>query len=284
MFASKELYNISTFFKEETATKFFESTSFGRFGVKEDITDRKKLITDLTEAKSRAEESDRLKTAFLQNISHEIRTPMNAILGFIELLQEPDTTGDEQKEYIEIIEKSGNRMLTTINDIINVSKIEAGIVSIQLSDIDLVQTINEIVGLFRPEVEKKGMRIIAETPQFIENFIVKSDFDKVFAIFTNLVKNSIKYSIEGTITVGFIKRATVVECFVKDTGIGIPEDKQDAIFERFTQADSNSKRSLEGAGLGLSIVQGYVNLLGGKIYLKSEPGVGSKFIFELQLK
>ncbi|MDD2280310.1 MAG: PAS domain S-box protein [Bacteroidales bacterium] len=253
-------------------------------GVKEDITDRKKLITDLIEAKERAEESDRLKTAFLQNISHEIRTPMNGILGFIELLQEPDTSGEEQKEYIEIIEKSGNRMLTTINDIINVSKIEAGIVSLQLSKVDIVQIVNDVANFFRPEIEKKGMKIITDMPHFEKNTTIESDFDKVFAIFTNLVKNAIKYSIEGTITVGFIKRDTIVECFVKDTGIGIPTERQSTVFERFTQADMNSKRSSEGAGLGLSIVKGYINLLGGRIYLQSEPGIGSKFTFELPLK
>lgn len=252
--------------------------------VKEDITDRKNLITDLIAAKERAEESDRLKTAFLQNISHEIRTPMNGILGFIELLQEPDVSGDEQKEYIKIIEKSGNRMLSTINDIINVSKIEAGIVSLQLSEFDIRKTVTDIVNFFRPEVEKKGIKLVTDIPHFEVNTILESDVDKVYAIYSNLVKNSIKYSIEGTIAVGFTIRDKVVECFVKDTGIGIPFDRQKNVFERFIQADVNSKRSTEGAGLGLSIVKGYVKLLGGIIYLKSEPGVGSKFTFELPLK
>ncbi|EKD32336.1 MAG: Sensor protein [uncultured bacterium] len=252
--------------------------------VKEDITDRKKLITDLIAAKERAEESDRLKTAFLQNISHEIRTPMNGILGFIELLQEPDVSDDEQREYIRIIEKSGSRMLSTINDIINVSKIEAGIVSLQLSEFDIGKTVIDIVNFFRPEVEKKGIKLITDIPHFEVNTILESDIDKVFAIYSNLVKNSIKYSIEGTITVGFARREKVVECFVKDTGIGIPQERQKNIFERFIQADVNSKRSTEGAGLGLSIVTGYVKLLGGIIYLQSEPGVGSKFTFELPLK
>lgn len=252
--------------------------------VKEDITDRKNLITDLIAAKERAEESDRLKTAFLQNISHEIRTPMNGILGFIELLQEPDVSDDEQKEYIKIIEKSGNRMLSTINDIINVSKIEAGIVSLQLSEFNIGKTVIDIVNFFRPEVEKKGIKLVTDIPHFEVDTVLESDIDKVFAIYSNLVKNSIKYSIEGTITVGFTRREKVVECFVKDTGIGIPQDRQKNVFERFIQADVNSKRSTEGAGLGLSIVKGYVKLLGGIIYLQSEPGVGSKFTFELPLK
>ncbi|HBY01172.1 MAG TPA: hybrid sensor histidine kinase/response regulator, partial [Rikenellaceae bacterium] len=152
------------------------------------------------------------------------------------------------------------------------------------SEFDIGKTVIDIVNFFRPEVEKKGIKLITDIPHFEVNTILESDIDKVFAIYSNLVKNSIKYSIEGTITVGFARREKVVECFVKDTGIGIPQERQKNIFERFIQADVNSKRSTEGAGLGLSIVTGYVKLLGGIIYLQSEPGVGSKFTFELPLK
>lgn len=250
-------------------------------GVKEDITDRKKLIGDLITAKEKAEESDRLKTAFLQNISHEIRTPMNSILGFIELLQEPDTSGEERQEYIGIIEKSGHRMLGTINDIINISKIEAGIMSVQINTIELASVVNEVTGMFRPEAEKKGMHIQSELPELNDKTTIESDYEKVFAIFTNLVKNAIKYSNHGTITVGYVSHPNSVECFVKDTGIGISKEIQSAIFERFTRAEVHSRRSVEGAGLGLSIVKGYLQLLGGSIYLQSEPGEGSKFTFEL---
>jgi signal transduction histidine kinase len=209
---------------------------------------------------------------------------MNSILGFIEMLQEPETSGEERQEYIEIIEKSGNRMLGTINDIINISKIEAGIMSVQISKFDLSSVVIEITNIFRPEAEKKGMRVVSELPEYDEKTFIESDYEKVFAIFTNLVKNAIKYSNHGTITVGYICNSDSVECFVKDTGIGISKEIQSAIFERFTQAEIHSKRSVEGAGLGLSIVKAYLHLLGGTISLHSEPGMGSMFSFELPLK
>ncbi len=253
-------------------------------GVKEDITDRKKLINDLIMAKEKAEESDRLKTAFLQNISHEIRTPMNSILGFIELIQDEDITGDERKEYIEIIEKSGNRMLSTINDIINISKIEAGIVSLNTQPVDMRGLIYEVAGTFRPEAEKKGILITTDVPSIEQKSIFEGDQEKIFAIFVNLVKNAIKYSTHGTITIGFSFTKELIRCFVKDTGIGISMEKQNLIFERFTRIDGIASKNIEGAGLGLSIVKGYLTLMGGEISLFSEPGIGSTFVFTIPLK
>jgi signal transduction histidine kinase len=172
-------------------------------------------------------------------------------------------------------------MLGTINDIINISKIEAGIMSVQITKIDLASVVNEITGMFRPEAEKKGIHIVSELPGINDKTTIESDYEKVFAIFTNLVKNAIKYSNHGTITVGYVSAPANVECYVKDTGIGISQDIQSAIFERFTRAEVHSRRSVEGAGLGLSIVKGYLQMLGGSIYLQSEPGEGSKFTFEL---
>lgn len=240
------------------------------------------MIGDLIEAKERAEESDRLKTAFLQNISHEIRTPMNSIMGFIELLQDPDTTGDESREYIEIIEKSGNRMLGTINDIINISKIEAGIVSLSIGEVDMKGLLYEIAGVFKPEVDKKGMHIITDIPDSSQKDIIKGDQEKIYAIYSNLVKNAIKYSYEGTITIGYRIFRDHAECFVKDTGIGISKEKQEKIFERFTRIEES--KSVEGAGIGLSIVKGYLDLMNGKISLNSIPGEGSEFIFTIPFR
>jgi len=251
--------------------------------VKEDITDRKKLITQLIFARDKAEESDRLKTSFLQNISHEIRTPMNGIIGFIELLKDPGITGEEQNVYFNIIEKSSQRMLNTINDIIDISKIEAGVVMVKNSAVSVHQTVSDIVCFFRPEVEKKGLAINLCLDKSAENLTIISDLEKIYAILTNLIKNAIKYSVTGSITVGATKREKYVEFFVEDTGIGIPKEKIDKIFERFIQAESDSIRSHEGAGLGLSIVKAYINLLGGVIHVNSEPGVGSKFTFVIPL-
>ncbi len=247
--------------------------------VKEDITDRKKLITQLIVARDKAEESDRLKTSFLQNISHEIRTPMNGIIGFIELLKDPDITGEEQTVYFNIIEKSSQRMLNTINDIIDISKIEAGIVMVKNSIVSVQQLVSDVVCFFRPEVEKKGLKIDLSLDPSVENLTIVSDLEKLYAILTNLIKNAIKYSNTGNITVGAVKKEKYVEFFVEDKGIGIPKEKIDKIFERFIQAESESMRSHEGAGLGLSIVKAYINLLGGVIHVDSEPGVGSKFKF-----
>jgi len=251
--------------------------------VKEDITDRKKLITQLIVARDKAEESDRLKTSFLQNISHEIRTPMNGIIGFIELLKDPDITGEEQSIYFNIIEKSSQRMLNTINDIIDISKIEAGVVSVKNSIVSVQQIVSDIVCFFRPEVEKKGLKIILNLDQSAESLTIISDLEKLYAILTNLIKNAVKYSIKGNITVGAVKKEKYVEFFVEDNGIGIPKEKINKIFERFIQAESESMRSHEGAGLGLSIVKAYINLLGGVIHVDSEPGVGSKFTFVIPL-
>lgn len=252
--------------------------------VKEDITDRKQLISDLIEAKEKAEESDKLKTSFLQNISHEIRTPMNSIMGFIELLQDPDTTGEEMKEYIEIIEKSGQRMLGTISDIINISKIEAGVVTLSIEKIELSGMIYEVSGIFKPEAEKKNIKIITDIPKLNEKQIIEGDQEKIYAVFSNLVKNSIKYSSQGTITIGFRMQKEYAECFVNDTGIGISKNKQERIFERFTRIEESNMESVEGAGLGLSIVKGYLDLMGGKISLVSEPGKGSSFMFQIPIK
>jgi len=251
--------------------------------VKEDITDRKILINQLIEARDKAEESDRLKTSFLQNISHEIRTPMNGIMGFIELLKDPDITGEEQNLYFDVIEKSSHRMLSTINDIIDISKIEAGVVTVKKSTIYINQIVADVVTFFRLEIENKGMKINLHLDQSVKNLTINSDFEKIYATLSNLIKNAIKYSIKGEINVSAAKKIHFVEFCIEDTGIGIPKDKLDKIFERFIQAESESIRTYEGAGLGLSIVKAYIELLGGVIYVESEPGIGSKFTFTIPL-
>jgi len=236
---------------------------------------------ELLKAKEQAEESDRLKSAFLANMSHEIRTPMNGILGFAELLKEPGLTGMEQQDYIRIIEKSGVRMLNIINDIVDISKIEAGLMKLEIQESNVNEQILDIYTFFKPEVETKGMILSFNTPLPKEDAILKTDREKVYAILTNLVKNSIKYSNTGTIEIGYNKRNGDLEFYVKDTGIGIPDDRQDAIFERFIQADIPDEWAQQGAGLGLSITKAYVEMLGGKIRVASQVGVGSTFYFTL---
>jgi len=236
-------------------------------------------------AKERAEQSDRLKSAFLANMSHEIRTPMNGILGFSELLKEPGLTGYQQQEYITIIEKSGARMLNIINDIVDISKIEAGFMEINIKESNINEQIDFIHTFFKPEMDRKGIQFFSKKSLPLEESAIHTDREKLYAILTNLVKNAIKYTDEGSIVFGYILKTEsqikVLEFFTKDTGIGIPKHRQDAIFERFIQADITDKMARQGAGLGLSISKAFVELLGGKIWVVSEEGKGSTFYFTL---
>lgn len=253
--------------------------------ITEDITQKKQLLEDLITAKEKAEESDKLKTAFLANMSHEIRTPMNGILGFAELLKEQDLASEIQQKYIHIIEKSGARMLNIINNIVDISKIEAGLMEITLIDSDVNEQIDYIYNFFKPEVEAKGMQLFFRKHYSDHKAIIKTDQEKLYAIFTNLVKNAIKYSYQGYIEFGYYpeqdKNAKSMVFYVKDTGIGIHPDKIGIIFDRFRQVSEGKNRHFEGAGLGLSITKSYVEMLGGKIWVESEEGVGSCFCFTL---
>jgi PAS domain S-box-containing protein len=239
---------------------------------------------ELIGAKEKAEESDRLKSAFLANMSHEIRTPMNGILGFADLLKEPELTGEERQEYIGIIEKSGLRMLNIINDLIDISKVESGQMEIYYSEMNINEQIEYIYNFFKPEVQKKGMQILAQTDLPVEAAIIRTDREKLYAILTNLVKNAIKYSDTGTINIGYKLKDLHLEYYIKDTGIGIPHNKREVIFDRFIQADISDKKAFQGAGLGLAISKSYVEMLGGHIWVESEEGVGSTFYFTIPYK
>ncbi|MDD3162404.1 MAG: PAS domain-containing sensor histidine kinase, partial [Bacteroidales bacterium] len=249
--------------------------------VMDDVTEKKRMINELIIAKDRAEESERLKSAFLANMSHEIRTPMNGILGFAELLKEPDLTGEEQQQYIAIIEESGARMLNIINDIISISKIESGLMKVNIQPSNINDQIEFIYTFFKPEVERKGMTLSCTYTLPSEKSILLTDKEKVYAILINLVKNAIKYSEKGSIDFGYTKKGDFLEFYVKDTGMGIPKERQEAIFERFIQADITDQSALQGAGLGLSIAKAYIEMLGGDLWVESEVGKGSTFYFTL---
>ena len=249
--------------------------------VKEDITDRKKLIESLNIALRKAEESDKLKSAFLANMSHEIRTPMNGILGFASLLKEPNLTGKDHEEFIHIIEKSGARMLNIINDLIDISKVEAGQMELVLTKTDLNNQLEFLYNFFMPEARKKGLDLIVHCKLSKGKSIVHTDREKIYAILTNLIKNALKFTYNGSIEFGCEEVNDKIQFFVRDTGIGISQAKHNLIFERFVQADLKLSRGYEGAGLGLSISKAYVEMLGGEIWLNSNDGDGSCFYFTI---
>ncbi len=255
-------------------TKYYE-------GFVIDITERKKSVEDLIKAKDKAEESDRLKSAFLANMSHEIRTPMNGILGFADLLKEPHLSDEKQQYYISIIEKSGIRMLNIINNIISISKIESGTMEVYISETNINEQLDYIYTFFKPEVEQKSLNLSYKNTLHDNHAYISSDKEKLYGILTNLVKNAIKFTDRGSIEFGYNLKDNYLIFYVKDTGIGVPTKRQEAIFDRFIQADIEDKRAFQGAGLGLSISKAYVEMLGGKMWLESKEGKGSTFYFTI---
>lgn len=243
--------------------------------------EKQQILEELVRAKEKAEESDRLKSAFLANMSHEIRTPMNGILGFSSLLKEPGLTGDQQMEYINIIEKSGARMLNIINDIIDISKIESGLMKIDMVMSNVNEQTEFVFNFFKPEAEAKDIHLELTNGLAFSKAVIHTDREKLFAIIINLVKNAIKFTLSGTIEFGYVLKNGMLEFFVKDTGIGIPKERISAIFERFIQADIADVMARQGAGLGLAITKAYVEMLGGHIWVESEEGKGSVFYFTI---
>ncbi|MBU0486450.1 MAG: PAS domain-containing protein [Bacteroidetes bacterium] len=222
-----------------------------------DVTEHKRAEEALLREKEKSEEGDRLKSAFLANLSHEIRTPMNGILGFASLLRDPDVSVEKQRKYIDIIENSGKRLLSVINDIVDISKIEAGQMEISISETDISRELEDICAFFIPEAEKKGVQLLLEMNLSPDRTIVNTDKVKIYAILSNLVKNAIKFTQHGSILIGCsvndVRMPTELEFFVKDTGVGIAAGQQKVIFERFRQSSESLSRNYEGAGLGLSI-------------------------------
>lgn len=253
-------------------------------GVKEDITEKKQMINDLVEAKEKAEESDRLKSSFLANMSHEIRTPMNGILGFLDVLQNEDLSDAQRKHYLSIVRKGGNRLLSTINDIIEISRLEAGQVSLNETSIDVSDVLLYFRDFYSNEVAKKDVTLEISNQIKEKSNIIVTDKTKLESILTNFVKNAIKFTSQGFIEIGVYSPPGKIVFYVKDSGIGIPEKRKKAIFDRFVQADLDITKPHEGSGLGLSIARGYAQLLGGNVWLESEEDKGSTFFFSLPFK
>jgi len=247
--------------------------------------EKEKRAAELIVAKEKAQENDRLKSAFLANMSHEIRTPMNAILGFSDLLKNFEVTGEQSEQYISLIEQGGERLLNLINDLVEISRIESGQMELVLSKCNIREQVEFIYNLFSSEVTRKGMQIFIHGELTAYESNVMTDREKIYEILTNLVKNAIKYSDHGSIEIGYRLRREhhhpELIFYVKDTGIGILPENIKFIFDRFRQGSESNTRSYEGAGLGLSISKAYVEMLGGRIWVKSEIKRGSTFYFAI---
>jgi PAS domain S-box-containing protein len=246
-----------------------------------DITESKKTGIELRRAKEQAEESDQLKSSFLSNMSHEIRTPLNGILGFTNLLSEPDLPKDEQMDFIQTIHKSGERLLVTINNIIDIAKIESNMMESSVKATNINEKLEFICKFFQPEIKIKGLLFICKNTFAESDALIKTDSEKLYGILTNLVKNAIKFTNEGTIELGCEKKGKWLEFYVKDSGIGISREYLKVIFDRFRQGSDSLTRNYEGSGLGLSISKSYVEMMGGKMWVESEVGKGSIFYFTI---
>ncbi len=249
-----------------------------------DISQIKEAEKLLILAKEKAEESDRLKTAFLMNMSHEIRTPLNGMLGFIEVLKDSSLKEEQKIEYIGIVNKSGERLLATINDILEISQIEAGAVNVHKREVNFADIIQFHCDFFGKEIESKGLQLVLSQQVTGPSAVIWTDKYKVDSILSNLIKNAIKFTEKGSIEIGSYIRNNSLIFYVKDTGRGIPSDRFEAIFDRFVQADLSLTRAHEGSGLGLSIVKAHIEALNGKIWLESEIGKGSTFYVSLPIR
>ena len=246
-----------------------------------DITDRKATELELIAAKEKAEENDKLKTAFLHNISHEIRTPMNAIVGFSTLLGEPENDDNTRNSYIEQIVQSSNHLLSIISDIIDISNIEAKIVKVTRNIIDVNARVNSLCNQYLQKTDKDKIKFAYESAISGNDAIIITDSVKLIQILTNLINNAIKFTHKGYVKVGCVLKGTELEFMVADTGIGIGREHHHKIFDRFYQVENSHTRLYEGTGLGLAISRANVEILGGKIWFTSEPGKGTTFWFTI---
>jgi len=240
---------------------------------------------DLALAKRKAEESDHLKTAFLSNMSHEIRTPMNAILGFSNLLSHPDISSIEKEEFINLIRINGKNLLTLVEDIIDISKIDSGQLQIKNTSCNLHQVMTIVYDSFLDDIKRRGLfnlKLYLKEGVADDNIRILTDEHRLQQILINLVGNAVKFTERGFVEFGYTQENDqFLQFYVKDTGIGLPKDKEKEIFERFSKFNSDKDRLYGGTGIGLSIAKHLVDLMGGEIWVESEPLVGTTFYFTI---
>jgi len=239
----------------------------------------------LLEAKEKAEESDMLKSTFLSNMSHEIRTPMNAIVGFSTLLESETEVSETQKKFIKIIQNNSNRLLQLIDDIIDISKIEANQINLRFSSCNLYELFCEIQLYFEIEAKDKSIALNCIVPDDHKDLAINTDSYRLNQVVSNLISNAIKFTNKGSVDFGFERKSDQLEIFVRDTGIGVPAEAMNFIFKRFRRVEdyNESDQLFGGTGLGLSICKELVHLLGGEIWVDSSVNQGSSFHFTLPL-
>ncbi|HAN76270.1 MAG TPA: hypothetical protein DCQ31_00110, partial [Bacteroidales bacterium] len=254
-------------------------------GIVKDITEYKLIQIDLQKSKEKAEESDQLKTAFLENISHEVRTPMNAILGFSKLLLKQTLNEEKKKQYTDMLHKSTNQLLTIVDNSIALAHIETKQLEINKMDFYPASLLSNLLQEYNHKkqiIEKSHIELIFKEPEF-PDLQINSDYTRINQIFNTLLDNAFKFTENGSIEFGYTAKDNQINFYVKDTGIGIPIDKQQIIFKSFTQADKNIRQSFGGLGVGLSIALGLVNLLEGELIINSQMNVGTEITFKLPI-
>ena len=256
----------------------------GYVGTIVDITERKKMEADLITAKEKAEESDKLKTAFLHNISHEIRTPLNSIVGFTRLMTEPDTSLEDRETYAEIISRSSDNLILIISDIIDIAAFEAGQEKIQENEVNINTMCQLLYEQFSVNAKIQNIALTRKTSLSDNQATISTDESKLVQVLNKLIGNALKFAKNGTVTYGCEVMGNFLEFFVEDTGIGIAPEMHQEIFKRFRQVESTSTRKFGGSGLGLAISKANIELLGGRIWLESEIGKGTKFSFTIPYK
>lgn len=242
-----------------------------------------KHLVKIRNAEQKAKENDRLKTAFLQNISHEIRTPMNSIIGFADLLNNKDLSEEQKNQYLEIITNSSNKLLNIVNDVLDISLIETRNISAKEDKVHLNDLLEDIYISFEPIIKQEVSFSLNKGLTDTLSFILTDDV-KIRQTLNNLLSNAIKFTVKGFIKFGYVLKKDELEFFIEDTGIGIAPNLHDKIFEHFHRVEIEISKLFEGAGLGLAICKGNIDLLNGKIWVKSELNKGSIFYFTIPYK